>query len=163
MIKVPTDAKVVSDQRLTLIRIISQLTRKLGRLDELKNGVKRAMNDKSARFAESDLVIAELRGGGAGGAAEKRYVDQHKLHALVKRKRIKMSQFLDVICVRTSLLEKILSGDEIEKLYRPADEAEQLEALGSLYTEFKPGAEPDFNAIEDAMLDAAMGLSKKAA
>lgn len=155
-IRIPVDAHIVADQRLNLIRILSTLTaKKTGRLDRLKAAVKKSMAAKDATFAESDLVVARLSSGGE----EKCFVDPQLLYALVKSKRITIEQFLDVICVRSSLLPEILSGAEIEQISEPAENAGDGDA-GSLYTEFKADVKVDLDSIEKAILAA---VAKEAA
>lgn len=152
---IPNDATIIKDRRLTLIRILSHLTaEKTGRLDVLKSQVKKSMKEKDAKFAESDLVYARLEPAGDGGTGKK-FVDPELLYELVKKKRITLAQFLSVLCVRTSLMPQILSGDEIAAISKPAQLSDNSAGgLGSLFTEFKPDVHVDFDAIEAAMLGA---------
>jgi hypothetical protein len=155
--KIPPDAPIIRDRRLTLIRILSHLTaEKTGRLDVLKCQVKKSMAEKGAKFAESELVYARLQSAGDGGG--KQFVDPKLLHELVKTKRITIEQFLGVLCVRTSLMPQILSGEEIAAISKPAESSDKSGdgqgGLGSLFTEFKPDVHVDFDAIEAAILKA---------
>jgi hypothetical protein len=75
-IQFPPDAEISTDHRLTLIRVLKELTKDNGRLDELVDAVKRTLKSKGRRYAESELVVADLRGGGGAGP---RFVDPHKL------------------------------------------------------------------------------------
>jgi hypothetical protein len=148
MIKIPPETNVVTDQRLTLIRILSTLTAKAGRLDTMKGAVKASLKSKGATFAQSELVIARLSSGG-----ERSFVDPRKLYDLVKAKRITHAEFLGVICVRSSLLPPILSGTEIEEISAPDAAGE---GQGSLYTEFKSQVSVNFAAIEEAIVTSAL-------
>jgi hypothetical protein len=61
-IQVPPGTSIVTDHRLTLIRVISTLYERLVDADgSMKSKVKQTMLEKQASFAESDLVIAALR------------------------------------------------------------------------------------------------------
>ena len=146
--KIPPDATVVRNSKLTLIKILSQLTAKDGRLDTLKNEVKTAMAEKKARFAQSDLVDARLQATSFGA---KKFVDPKRLWALVAKKRITIEQFLSVLCVRTSLMPEILSGIEIDAISKAADGAD-AQASDALYTAWKEGVTVDLDRIEAAIL-----------
>jgi hypothetical protein len=145
-IKIPGGAKVLTDRRLTLIRILSTLCQDEGRLDQLKTAVKEKMAKADAAFAQSDLVVARL----SGGAKPRAFVDPSGLYGLVRSKQITLDQFLSVLSVRTTPLTAILGRDEIERLSKPADGAEC--ASPSLYTEFKPEFSLDLDAVEASIL-----------
>lgn len=149
-IKIPNDATVVNDKRLTLVRVLSTLTAEDGRLDQLKDGIKGTLKQKKAAFAQSDLVVAQLRSN-----PPKAFVVPRMLYALVKSKRITMEQFLDVLCIRSSLLPPILSGEEI-KAISEVPVAQGSGTGGALFTEFKPEVRVDFDKIEAAILEAAV-------
>jgi hypothetical protein len=77
--RIPPDAKVIRDSRITLIRVISTLYDRLVNGDDgLKDKVKATMREKDASFAESDLVIAALRAGSG-----KSTIDVYKLYRMV--------------------------------------------------------------------------------
>jgi hypothetical protein len=145
-IRIPEGAKVLTDRRLTLIRILSTLCQDGGRLEQLKASVKSKMAQQGASFAQSNLVVARL----SGGARPRTFVDPLKLYALVQSKRITREQFLSVLAVRTTLLPSILAGDEIAHLAGPAGDAAPTSP--SLCTEFKPEVSIDLDAIEASIL-----------
>jgi len=120
--------------------------------------VKKTLVDKKAVFVESDLAIGQLRAAAGGTGGERKFVDPTKLHGLIKKGRITLEQFLSVLCVRTSLLPKILSGDEIAQLAESPDEkeprAQQAEYVGALYTDFKPDLRIDLDEVMDSISQA---------
>lgn len=134
-IRVPSDVKPIRDSRLTPIRVISTLYDRFvdGESDDsIKNEVKQTMIAKGALFAESDLVIAALRG---GGAAASKFLDVRKLHQLYAKEKITLNQFLSAVSVRKNALG-FLTNDVIETLYTTGAAGP---SAPSLYTEFKPG------------------------
>jgi hypothetical protein len=145
MIKIPDDATVVRDQRLDLIRAISTLHDRLIEPKDgpgLKSRVKETMKDKGAKFAQSDFVIAALRGGGT----TRSYVDPRKLYKLVADGKLTTQQFLSVLSVRKEPLTEFLSGAEIDRL-----SSEGAPSETSLFTEFKPGVSFDVDQIAEAL------------
>lgn len=147
--KIPADAKIVTDNRLTIIRILSLLTAKNGYLDKVKNAVKASMKLRDATFAQSDLALARLQ-----KSEPRSFADPRLLYELVKNNRITHEQFMDVLCVRSSLLPEILSGAEIHEISKPGGAEAGEDAGAALYTEFKPDVRVDVAAIEDAILKA---------
>jgi hypothetical protein len=166
-IKIPPGAVVIRDRRLSAIKILSELTKPDGQLDTLKNAVKKTMVEKKATFVESDLAIGQLRSASSGANGERKFVDATKLHGLIKKGRITLEQFLSVLCVRTSLLPQILSGDEIAGLSEEP-RAKQAESsltacaapVGALYTDFKPDLHVDLDEVLDSIGSA---VAKRAA
>lgn len=151
MIRIPDGVTPITDRRLTLVKILSSLTAENGRLDELKKAIKGAMKSKAAQFAQSDAVVAQLR-----KSNPREFANPKKLYDFVKARRITMAQFLDVICVRSSLLPALLSGEEIKSISATAGNAGGDDA-GSLYTDLKPGVTLDIGKIEEAILGAVGG------
>ena len=64
--KIPPDATIVKNEKLTPIQIIRALSAPV--VTELGREVKKAMQSREARFAESDLVLARLQGGAQGAS-----------------------------------------------------------------------------------------------
>jgi hypothetical protein len=157
--KIPPGETVVNDSRLTLIKILSELTKDGGRLQYLKEQVKARLTARKARFAASDAVNARLqpaKANGDGEQAGRKFVKADDLHALIKAGDLTLKEFLDCACIRTSQLPKYLSGKQIDELLTPAEESDEAKPLnlGALYTEFKDGITFDHERIESAILDA---------
>jgi hypothetical protein len=150
--KLPLAANIITDRRLTSIAILKAFCEKGARLDQLKDQVKQRMRDRDAKYAQSELVMAHLV-----SSEPKRFVDPKKFYHLVKTNRVALADFLACICVRTSQLPRILSESEIENLLDAAPaEGGGAEQKGALYTDWKDGAAIDLDAIEDAMVKAAL-------
>jgi hypothetical protein len=144
-INIPADAKIVRDSRITLIRIIATLHKRLIEDEEgLPAKVKATMADKKADFAESDLVVAALRAGGSKGT-----IDPRKLYKLVVAKQLTLDQFLSCVSVVKKPLEEFLSGAAIEKITTPGKSP-----APSLYTEFKEGVELDVESLGELLAGA---------
>jgi hypothetical protein len=143
-IKLPPNAKPITDRRLTLIRVISTLAAEDGYLDQLKDDVKKTMKEKEADFAQSDFAIGQLRSSG-----ERSFIPVKKLYALVKDRKISMDQFLECVKVSAKPLKKFLSGEEIEKISCASPAGD-----GSLFTELKPGVSLDIDCMEEALCNA---------
>jgi hypothetical protein len=147
-IQVPPGASIVTDNRLTLIRVISTLYERLVDSDgSMKSKVKQTMLDKQASFAESDLVIAALRAGSSRST-----IDARKLYGLVKSGRLKLTQFLECVSVVQKPLKTYLTGEEITKLSTVGPAAEP-----SLVTEFKEGVQLD---VDELAMTLAGAISK---
>jgi hypothetical protein len=146
MMRIPSDAKIIRDNRITLIRVISTLYDRLVNGDDgLKTRVKQTMQDKGASFAESDLVVAALRAGAA-----KTSIDPRRLWSLVEAGQLQLSHFLDCISVVKTPLAKYLSGQTIDQITsKPSTEPEPM-----LFTEFKPGVELDVEQLSTALAGA---------
>jgi hypothetical protein len=144
--RIPPDAKVIRDSRITLIRVISTLYDRLVNGDDgLKDKVKATMREKDASFAESDLVIAALRAGSG-----KSTIDVYKLYRMVDAGELKLSQFLDCITVSKERLKEFLPGAIIDKLtIKGAAPAEP-----ALFTEFKDGMEIDLDELATSLAGA---------
>lgn len=143
--RIPADAHVVTDSRITLIRVISTLHDRLVEgTDGLKAKVKATLTAKGAQFAESDLVVAALRAGAA-----KRRIDPKALYALVKAKKLTIEQFLSCITVSREPLEQYLSGDQIEQISIPGKTPEP-----SLFTEFREGVQLDIDELAESLAGA---------
>jgi hypothetical protein len=112
-IKIPPDAKIVQDQRLTVIRAVATLN---DRLCKGKGGliakVKSAMEAKNVEYAESDFVVAELRGDGEDAGK----IDVDKAFKLCGENGIKLKDFLACCTVRKGDLKKLVSENEVEKI-----------------------------------------------
>lgn len=148
--RIPKAAKVLTDRRLTMIRVLSTLCQDGGRLDALKAAVKSKMAAAEASYAQSDLVVARL----SGGARPRTQIDPMQLYDLVRKQRLTFDQFLSVLSVRTTSLPKILAGDEIARLAKAAESADAAPPTPSLYTEFKPHFSLDIDRVEASILDA---------
>jgi len=141
-IRVPGGEKIITDKRLTAIRVISTLADKVVGGDEgLKEKVKAAMVSKDARFAESDVVIAHLRAGNGRGP-----IDPHELYKLVKKDELTIEQFLDCVTVQKKPLEKFLAGGVIDKLCGTIPNPAPI-----LVTEFKEGVDFEVGDVDDAL------------
>ena len=139
--------KVARIEDLTFLRAASSLA---DLIDSTKAGVKKRMRAAGVRFAQSEFVVADLRG--EEKKESKRFTTARKLHeAFVKTERITFDQFLDVLCVRTSLLPDILSGEQIETILDAPQKAAPGEDAGSLYTDWKPGITCDPEVLQIAM------------
>lgn len=136
-IKIKDGAKVITDARVTPIRVISTLYDNY--IAKLKEHVVDGLIVKGASYAESDLVIAQLRSSGASGP-----VDPVKLYKLVVKGDLSMKQFLSVLSVKKEPLGKLLGQDEIDRL------CEDVETRNYIVTEFKGTAEfeaPDLKQL----------------
>lgn len=148
--------KIATIADLTFVRAMSALNAKYGPLYQTKNSIKKRMRAGGVKFAQSEYVIADLRGG--EDKEPKKFVDPRRLLALLKEKYPDdwEQKFLDVLCVRTTLLPPILSGNEIETLLEPAKDdhgnVDHGEAGGSLFTDWKPGVKFDAEVVEASML-----------
>jgi hypothetical protein len=135
-IRIEEGAKVVRDTRLTVIRVLSTLHDRY--VGETKDRVREALIAKDARYAESDLVVAQLRAGNDRGP-----VCPSKLYKLVQKGDLTMKQFLSVLTVRKEPLRAILPGGLVEQLSAPVTDPRP-----SLVTEFKEGVEFEPRDIE---------------
>jgi hypothetical protein len=142
---IPSDAKPISDQRLTLIRVISTLRDRLVEGDGgLKARVKRTMLEKEARYAESDLVIAELRPGSTKGP-----IDPAALYELVELKQLSLAQFLQCITVQKEPLKKFLAGGVIDRLTSAIPNPPP-----HLFTDFRQGVEFNVDRLAEQLAPA---------
>lgn len=130
---IPAGATPMREPRLDPIRTICTLHDHFVDGDGgLKDLVKAAMGAAGAEYAESDLVIAQLR------ASSKSSIDTHKVFALTKGKRpaVTLDQFLDCCTVQKKKLVRLLGENAIDALSSPAGDSAK-----ALYTEFKPAFE----------------------
>jgi hypothetical protein len=149
--KIKPGAKVIADQRLTIIKVISELA--ADNLKSHKSDVKSRMESKGATFAESDLVSARVQGGG-----KKTAIDPKNFFALVKAGKIKQSEFEACISVRKEPAAKLLSERELDAISVNAGDADV-----SLITEFKDGISINLPRIEAAILHEIRSQLSKAA
>jgi hypothetical protein len=159
-LKIPADAKIVSDRDLTIIRAAKTvLERVVEGEDGLIARVKQRMRTKRADFAQSDVVIAALRPGSAAGK-----IDASKLHQLVsprgtkpKAGQLTLEQFLECVTVNKGLLAQYLPGDTIDGLTSTVKNPQP-----QLFTEFKEGVELDYEQLTAALGEAFAGSIKPA-
>jgi hypothetical protein len=135
-IQIEEGAKIVRETRLTAIRFISTLHDRY--VDKTKDQIKELLRTKRASYAESDLVIGQLRPGAKFGAA-----CPTKLYKLVQKGDLTMKQFLAVVSVKKGPLEKLIGEDAVNKISEEISEPEP-----SLVTEFKLGVQFDPKNIE---------------
>jgi hypothetical protein len=144
-IRIPPEARVVRDARITTIRVISTLYDRVVKGDGgLSARVKATLREKDAAYAESELVFAALRPGSTKGP-----IDAEKLYELVKDRKLTLKQFLACVSVRKEPLKEYLAGGVIDELCGRVDDPEP-----SLVTEFKEGVELDVDAIAMMLADA---------
>lgn len=142
--RIPKDAKIIRDGRLTLIRAVCTLYDQLVDADDgLKDQVKAVMTAKEVKYAQSDLVVARLQGGG-----DKSYVCPRMLFELMNQGTITIDQFVACIRVSAKPLEQFLSGEQIEAISKSAAGSK------SLVTEFKPDVKLDENQLAALLTDA---------
>ncbi len=171
-IKVPADAKVVRDQRLSLIRVVKILA---GRIKPTIDKVKADLKLKKAKFAESDLAIAVLRGADDVEVEPEpiEFVDPKKLWALAGKGALTANDFFSVTHVNESKLSKLLLPQQIEAIkssFTPT-RGEDDDAAGALFVETKPTlaiSEEALKRIEEIICQeagkaAAKGSTKRAA
>lgn len=154
-IQVPTDAKIITDQSLDRIALLGALCKKKGRLDQLKAKLREALAGKKAQFAESDLALARVK-----PIEPREFVNQHQLYKLVETKKLTFKQYQDCVCIRTSILRNYLSLNEIAAISAPSPTAGDEEGDAALYPEIKGGVSIDWEAVEQAMVDAAKKSAK---
>jgi hypothetical protein len=150
MITIPTGEQVIKCPDLDALAVLKFFARKDGRVDQLIRKIKTTLNSKKANFAQSDLGVAKLVEGGQ----PRQFVDPTELDKLRKKGRITGKQFLECLCVRTSILKKYLSENEIAAISAPADN--DVDGAGALYAEVRPELTVDWKKVEDAMLQAAV-------
>jgi len=157
-IRIPADAKIVRDHRLTLIRAIKILS--TDRLQQLIKSVKDSLRERKAAYAESDLCLARLQGGGPV-----RYVDPRKVFKIVTKGRGKakarasrslapspfltLKQFLNCCSISMEKLQQFIPADQIDALCYPPKPGEP-----ALYVETRPGVEIHIDRLEAAILSA---------
>ena len=144
-IRIPPDALIVRDRRLTFLKALSTLSADGGFADVTKKAVKASMLAKGAKFAESDFVLARLQGGGG-----RTWIDPRKLHNLLANKTITLAEFLSAISVKVTALKPFLSDNEIDAISRTVG-TEPVEP--SLFPEWKTGVEIDPEKLQAAILD----------
>jgi hypothetical protein len=145
VIKPPAGADVIRDARLTPVRVISTLAEHhVAGDDGLRARIRQTMIEKGARYARSDLVIAELRDGSTKGK-----IDPKRLYQQVTEGRLSLAQFLECVAVIKEPLKKYLPGAVIDRLTPTIDAP-----TPSLVTEFLPGIEPDFDRLAEDLATA---------
>lgn len=140
-IKIAEGAKVLRSasiaQAIDTIRVVKSLAE--APVAALTGKVKKELLDADARYAESDDVVAHMRGGERTPAGTTLgAVPSRKLYELVKSKKITMEQFLDCVVVETTPLRDVLGADDIKKM-QPKIRVPAGKTAVSLVTEFKPG------------------------
>lgn len=146
--QIPPGVKSLREPRLTAIKAITLLAKK-DFLNALKDGVKKAMASRHAEFAESEYVVAHLRGGG-----DSREINPKKLFALTQGRRpgekgkITLNQYFGCVRPNVEAVEELLGAAEIEVI------SDAAEGGGSrLYTDWKSGLDIDLNEMLHAMVD----------
>lgn len=163
-IKVADGAKVIELPELTAIRVVKTLAE--GPVKKLIEQAKAKLIAKKAEYAQSDYVIAELRGGPAvgtsgGGAVGLGGVPAEKLYAKVKAKEITLEQFLSCVTVELTPLRDVLGEDEITKMRL---KLKNIERTPALFTEFKPGMQFELDDVAAAIAPLVkLGLRSRAA
>ncbi len=153
-IKIPEDAKIVKDSRLTAIAAIAVLVK--FHIQKLKEDVKAAMKRRGVKFAESDFAVAHLRDGGNAT-----YVDPAKLFKLTLaagKRKLTVNEFFQCVRASRERVEEFLSPEEIDAVSVQAGEVDPR-----LYVELKLNAQVDFDAIEQAVAKAVTVELSKAA
>jgi hypothetical protein len=153
-IKIPEDAKVLKDSRLTAIAAIALVVK--FHVQKLKEDVKAAMKRRGVKFAESDFAVAHLRDGGNATC-----IDTAKLFKLTTvpgKRKLTVNEFFQCVRASRERVEEFLSPEEIEAVSVQARESDSR-----LYTELMPNAAVNFDAIEQAVIKAVtLQLSKAA-
>lgn len=129
VMKIPEGAKVVHDERLSLIRAVTMLNEHVDGAGGVKDQVRAAMVAQGAQYASDDRTLARLH------ESSRYVVDPTKLYALVQKGMLTMKQFLGAVSVRREALKDVLGGKAIDKL------SERIAGRASLCTEFKAGVD----------------------
>jgi len=157
MMKIPAGAKVVRDQRLTLIHVVKSLSGQ--RLKDQVKSVKQSLADKKTPYAESDLCLGRRQGGGPVTTPDIRKVfalvgkphDGHRValgkKAKCARGALTLRQFLSIATVSKDALKKYLNDEQIEAVCGPPRPGEP-----ALVTELRSGVTLDLEAIENALV-----------
>ncbi len=151
-IKIPDDAKVLKLDQLTRIAAVSQFVKL--RIDALKDAVKQTMRRRDFTFAQSEFAVAHLRGGGGGQVA---WINPKKVFKLTQKsgaRKLTLDEFLKCVAVKEDALALLLSAEEIKAV---TDTFAGTASEGRLYTEMKPNAVIDFDAIDAAIVKAVSG------
>jgi hypothetical protein len=152
--KIPADAKIVRDERLTFLSILSLLAIEDGFADRLKADVKSALKAKGAEYGQSDFALGRLQGGG-----DKKAIDPKKFWAHVKSGKIKLADALKCISVKKKESLAFLSENEVDDISKKTGIA-----APSLFAEFKDGISIDLVGVEAAiLLEIRRQLSRQAA
>lgn len=141
--KIPDDAKVAHDERLTVIRAAKVLHDRACGEGGLITKVKATMEAKGVMYAESELVNARLQPMTRRGP-----IDPRQLYKLVQGGKLKLEQFLDVVTVRKEPLAKHLPGETIDALCGPVEVASP-----SLITEYKSGTTLESREVAQQCVD----------
>jgi hypothetical protein len=148
-LKIPAGVKPFKSNPLNTIRFVATLTERLiGGEDGLSAKVKASMARAGADFAESEYVIAALRGGGTAKGS----INPEHLYRLVDAKKgpsLTVDEFLKCVAVRLEPLEEFLAGNVIDELRGELP----TPAQPKLITEWKPGVVFDVDGAAVSLVD----------
>jgi hypothetical protein len=154
--KIPSDAKVITDNRLSLIRIVAILADRLvGKKGGLKDQVKATMQDKKATYAQSELAIAQLVPGNDQGP-----IDANKAFALTKIPKdkggITLKEFLDCCTVGKEAFGVFVSAEKMAKMCKKIPDP-----TPSLRVEFKEGIDIDPEKVGELLVEAVAAMAEQ--
>lgn len=145
-IRPPSDAKIITDNRITIIRVVSTLYDLIVKRDSGASAkVKATMLDKDAPFVESTICIGALRPGNTKGPID----TQRAYDELVKTKKITLEQFLGCCTVGKEALKEHVGEKQVTSLSTTI-----VDPSFTLTTEFKPGVELDFDELATSLAGA---------